>query len=599
MEWKLSSRRDFLKISGAGAALTLLAVATPTAAAAAPGAAQAGQIRDVPRNRTLIMAGLGGEHPGGFTDVDNYNIWVPGFSRSGYSNVAAQPLFYYNMMRDEFIYWNGESYQYNSDFTEVSVKIRNGVAWSDGTPFTSNDIAFTINTHMVTPELTLAGDLKKRVQSVTVIDEQNFKVTLNATDPQFVFDIFTFRADVGLHIMPAHVWQGQDPKTFKFYDPDKGWPIGTGPYKLVGATIQQKIWDLDPNWWAARTGFQPLPKVERMIFLPGMNEITMAQMLVTNEIDQAFSLTPGNMRLVQSQNPKITTSNDKPPYGYMDWWPIGLGLNHEVEPFGDKDIRWALSYAINRDQIVKFGFSGFTSTSALPFPPYPGMLPFFDSVQDLLQKYDTQKYDLDKVDQIMTGKGYAKDNDGMWQKAGQRITFDIITFPQHPSCTPTVPIVTEQLRQAGFDATFSLPADFAARPRTGQAAAFIWGHGGSMRDPWKTMDFLYHINKYKPTGTDNLGFGLYRWRNQAFSDLVDQMGLLQSDDPKMKDLFHQAMEIWLSELPDPQLVQTVIAVPMNTTYWSNWPSAQNYYIHEGFWHRTAALQVQGLQPAVA
>jgi len=199
----------------------------------------------------------------------------------------------------------------------------------------------------------------------------------------------------------------------------------------------------------------------------------------------------------------------------------------------------------------------------------------------------------------MNGKGYSKDSDGMWQKAGQRITFDIITFPQHPSCTPTVPIVTEQLRQAGFDATFSLPADFAARPRTGQAAAFIWGHGGSMRDPWKTMDFLYHINKYKPTGTDNLGFGLYRWRNQPFSDLVDQMGQLQSDDPKMKDLFHQAMEIWLAELPDPQLVQTVIAVPMNTTYWTNWPSAQNYYIHEGFWHRTAALQVQGLQPVVA
>jgi hypothetical protein len=118
------------------------------------------------------------------------------------------------------------------DFLKISGA---GVAWSDGTPFTSNDIAFTINTHLVTPELTLAGDLKKRFKSVTVVDEQNFKVALNATDPQFVFDIFTFRADVGLHIMPAHAWQGQDPKTFKFYDPDKGWPIGIGPYKLVGA----------------------------------------------------------------------------------------------------------------------------------------------------------------------------------------------------------------------------------------------------------------------------------------------------------------------------------------------------------------------------
>src|SRR5438270_13319252 len=101
MQWKLTSRRDFLRLSGAGAALTLLAVAAPTAAAA-PSAAQSGQLKDVPRSRTLIMAGLGGQHPGGITDVDNYNIWVPGLSRSGYSNVAGQPLFYYNMTKDEF-----------------------------------------------------------------------------------------------------------------------------------------------------------------------------------------------------------------------------------------------------------------------------------------------------------------------------------------------------------------------------------------------------------------------------------------------------------------------------------------------------------------
>src|SRR5437870_1057150 len=97
---RYSSSRTALAMRACVAALTLLAVAAPAAAVAAPGAAQAGQIKDVPRSRTLIMAGLGGEHPGGFTDVDNYNIWVPGFSRSGYSNVAAQPLFYYNMMKD-------------------------------------------------------------------------------------------------------------------------------------------------------------------------------------------------------------------------------------------------------------------------------------------------------------------------------------------------------------------------------------------------------------------------------------------------------------------------------------------------------------------
>jgi peptide/nickel transport system substrate-binding protein len=140
--------------TAAAPAATAKPAAAP-AATAAPAAAT-GQLKQVPRNRTLIMAGLGGEHPGGFTDVDNYNIWVPNFSRSGYSNVASQPLFYYNMMKDEFIPWNAVSAEYNSDFTEVTVKLRNGVTWSDGEPFDANDIAFTINTHLATPELSLA-----------------------------------------------------------------------------------------------------------------------------------------------------------------------------------------------------------------------------------------------------------------------------------------------------------------------------------------------------------------------------------------------------------------------------------------------------------
>ena len=89
---------------------------------------------------------------------------------------------------------------------------------------------------------------------------------------------------------------------------------------------------------------------------------------------------------------------------------------------------------------------------------------------------------------------------------------------------------------------------------------------------------------------------MYRWQNKPFSDLVDQMAKLQYNDPKMKDLFRKSMEIWLPELPDPQIAQTVISVPMNTQFWTNWPSAKNYYIHEGFWHRTAALQVQALTP---
>jgi peptide/nickel transport system substrate-binding protein len=91
-----------------------------------------------------------------------------------------------------------------------------------------------------------------------------------------------------------------------------------------------------------------------------MNEITMAQMMISNQIDMAFSFTPANMKLVQSQNPQVVTHYDRPPYGFMDWWPIDLGFNTQIKPFDDPEIRWAMSYSVDRDEIVEFAFQGFS-----------------------------------------------------------------------------------------------------------------------------------------------------------------------------------------------------------------------------------------------
>jgi peptide/nickel transport system substrate-binding protein len=556
--------------------------------------AQVAGIPEVPRNRTLIMAGLGGEHPGAFTDVELFNPYIPGISRSGYYQAGTEGLFYYNMIGDTFHPWLAEDYEYNDDFTEATVKLREGAKWSDGTPFSANDVAFSLKTLKGNPTLTNGASVDLFVKDVEVVDDLTVKLLFNAPSPRFVWDYLTFRADLGIPMVPAHVWEGQDPTTFTNYDPEKGWPLVTGPYKLVATTVEQKIWDLREDWWAAEIGFQELPKVQRLIFLPGMNEITMAQMEIANEIDLAFSMTPTNMKLIQAQNPAVITHSDQPPFGFMDWWPIGLGFNTTIPPFDDPEIRWAMSYAIDRNELIQFAFSGFSSPANLPYPPYPGLLPYFDSISDLLAEYDPNEYNLAKSEEIMTAKGYAKDDEGFWAKDGQRVSFQIITFPQHPSTTPVAPVVSEQLRRAGFDASFLLPADFVNRVLTGEAVAFLWGHGGSMKDPYRTLD-LYHIRHVVPTG-ERAFSNLYRWSNQEFSDIVGQMSQLPVGDPQITPLFHQAMEIWLPNLPDIPLVQTVIQLPMNTTYWTGWPNPENPYVHEGFWHRTSMLLWNKLEP---
>ena len=114
-----------------------------------------------------------------------------------------------------------------------------------------------------------------------------------------------------------------------------------------------------------------------------------------------------------------------------------------------------------------------------------------------------------------------------------------------------------------------------------------------MRDPYATLR-LYHSRFVQPTGTPAEHF--WRWRNAKFDALVDQMAEVAPDDPRLVELFRQAMEIWLAELPSIPLVQWYHRIPHNETYWTNWPSAENPYINSAYWHRVWLLVLLNLEP---
>ena len=89
-----------------------------------------------------------------------------------------------------------------------------------------------------------------------------------------------------------------------------------------------------------------------------------------------------------------------------------------------------------------------------------------------------------------------------------------------------------------------------------------------------------------------------KWKNAEYDKLVDEMfGVSPTDTAKLTAIFRKAMEIWLPELPDIQLVQNFHRIPMNTTYWKNWPTAANPYVNGAHWHLTFPMVLWNLQPA--
>ncbi len=349
------SRRAFIQagLLGVGAA-ALWPVSAPVA-----------KPRDVPRNRTLTLVWTGRE--GRWVDHELWNPYAIGANHQSGPGIFYEPLAYYSAFADKEYLWLAESYTYSPDFKELTIKTRSGIRWSDGAPFSAEDVAYTLNSlRDLGPKVRWGVDVQQFMQEARATDPNTVVITFKVPAPRF-FYFMTYKYDIGVYIVPKHIFQDQDWTTFKHFDVDKGWPVTTSPWQVVFASPEQKIIDRRDEWWAAKAGLAPMPKVERNIWLPSAGEQQLAQALITNQVDYSTSLLPTTLPTVFRQNPKIIThSGQKPPYGYMDWWPSSLYVNNEHPPFNDKDIRWALSAFIDRQQIVDVGWAGAAEPSPLP-----------------------------------------------------------------------------------------------------------------------------------------------------------------------------------------------------------------------------------------
>ena len=577
------TRRDLLRAGALAAAGTLVGPSRATAQS---------QPRAVPRNRTLVVVWGGRE--GRWVDHELWNPYAIGANHQNGVGLLYEPLAYYSAFADTHHPWLAASHMYAPGARELTIRLRPGIRWSDGTPFGAEDVSYTLNTlRELGPKVRWGVDVQQFVQDARAVDPQTVVVRFKVAAPRF-YEFVTYKYDIGVYIVPRHIFQGQDWTTFKHFDPDRGWPVTTSPWKVVFASPQQKVLDRRDAWWAATAGLAPMPRVERNVWLPSAGEQNIAQALMTDRIDTAMSMQPTTIQTIMRNNPRIVThSGDRSPYGYMDWWPYSLYLNTERPPFDDRDVRWALSSFIDRRQLVQVGFGGAAEPSPLPMPAYPALQRYIQSVGDLLAKHDTLEFNPRKGEDLLARKGWKRGAAGFWEDAqGTRLALEIIGFGA--SGPATGPVIAEQLHRQGVDARFHLPPDFDDRFQKGQYAGAIYGHGGSVNDPYQTLR-LYQSSTVAVPGGHLVNFS--RWKNPAYDRIVDDVYVTPTGDvARLTELFHKAMEIWLPDLPDLPLTYNYHRIPMNTTYWTNWPTERNPYVNGASWHLTFAMVLWNLQP---
>jgi len=562
-------------------------------------AATAQPLATVPRERTLISQGWDFYNQVPATDNFNPYAGVLLHQRNSLHYTINEALFYTNHNTNEIIPWLATGWAQSADHREVTVTLRDGVKWSDGEAFDADDVAFTFELLKATaPDLVFSSAIKEWVDSVTVVDPLTVKIKLTKPGPRWPQDFLATGQSTRFVVLPKHIWEGKDPKTFGFFDLAKGWPVGTGPYRLVKSDANSLIFDRRGSWWAVDRGVaKAMPRVERVIYVPA-TEQAVPQLFASNQIDIGRSIQPGAFEAIRVQNPGLKAWNEAGPvWGAADGCTFAIRFNLQRPPYDDPRVRRAIAVAIDRDQLVDLALEGSVETAALPLSSYGGVTAYVAKVKDLIDPVAMGRTDTAMTARLLAEAGFKRPAGGFWTKPdGSPWQLDLSTAQGDPQG----PVLVQQLRSAGFDVINNAQQRTALNDAatTGNFEMTHGTHCGSLYDPWQTLEHFHSKYSAAPGAKVANLRAVTRYQNPEYDALIDQMEAMvpSPDNPAYMNLVRKAFAIYIRDLPEISLAEEMHTLPFNATYWTGYPSAKDPYVAPYIPWEGLALVIHRLQP---
>ncbi|MEM9436732.1 MAG: ABC transporter substrate-binding protein, partial [Pseudomonadota bacterium] len=356
------------------------------------------------------------------------------------------------------------------------------------------------------------------------------------------------------------------------------------------------------DWWGAKTGFMDLPAPERVIFLESGGEESRAQLIASNQLDAAQNVTIGTFEAVQAQNPAVIAWHDGFPYAASDPCARQLEINTTVAPWDSANMRKAVATIIDRSQIVNVAYEGTTEASRTMFAQYGSMAPFIDAVVEAGYGLPARG-DAAAGQALIEAEGWAKNGD-YYEKDGERLSVDIHVNSASTEYTRTIDVIVEQLQRAGIDAK-AVPVENGVfwgevLPFGAYEMSYSWLSCGSVNEPWASMG-RYTTKDVVPVGERSPGFNnTSRWDGpaaEAYSAIVDEIASKPLGDPSVPAMVAEAYQYLDAEMPFIPLAQASKLIPFNETYWTGWPTNDNYYNHPFFWWNHTHQIIHNLEPA--
>lgn len=585
------------------------------------GAIAQGTISDLPRKETLIV-----ENPEGtIKNAGWFNIWAinAGSQSNGLQQLGMDTFWYIDPQKGVDGVWDNslasEKPIYNADFTEMTVKLRKGIYWSDGVEFTADDVLYTIQTHMKTNGLRWSAPVQINVAEVSAPDPQTVVFKLKKPNSRF-HALFTVRWNA-MWMMPKHVFE-KVPDITKF---DNNPPVTLGAYTLKSFDPNGKwyIWQKRDDWkrtTVARFG-EPGPKYVAYIDPGPPDKRVIAQM--NHELDIIHDTSPEGMFKLAKDSPTSHGWFKGFPYAHPDPTLPAVLLNAENPMFKNRDVRWALALLIDIKQVSLASYRGAATISAIGIPPTgSGPQYYHEPLEAWLKTFelDTGKQKIKPYDptigkqiadmlrpslkeqiptdpaeiakafgrgwwkpnpqaatELLQRAGYTKKGDKWFMPDGKPFTIHVMVEGDlRPVMTRAGSMVAQQWRQFGIDAsTVVAQGSMFDRRAAGDYEAMIswsvetWGGHPDLAyflDSW-------HSQFVAPPGKPQPARNWQRWSNPELDKIIEDTRKIGFDDPKGVELGRDYVKLMVREMPIIPLMSYNVFTVMDETYWTGYPNA--------------------------
>jgi peptide/nickel transport system substrate-binding protein len=307
----------------------------------------------------------------------------------------------------------------------ITYELNPEAVWSDGTPITSADFRYTALQIRDEDEI-FDRTGYDRIVDVETPDPATAIVTL---DSPYAGWRTLFSGSYG--VLPAHLLEGQDRNALMA----DGYDFSGGPWKIAAWERGVSV-TLVPNdaYWG------PKPLVDEVVFLFLPDTTAAFQAFRSGQVDALYP-TPQVDALSQIEDGLSGARSEiQPESGNLE----ALWINNEAFPFDSLAVRQAFAYSIDRSAIVARLFDALD----LSEPAQSFLTPLVSNFATT--DFDRYTLDLGQVDTLMSGDGWAKNGDGVWEKDGRPAEFSVMVFAGNTRRELTAQILQAQLAEAGF-----------------------------------------------------------------------------------------------------------------------------------------------------